>query len=64
MDDLDFMDYIGYRIFIGEGKEFGFDDDDEEEEEEYEEEFLETEEQEPKPKRYERNYSGKPSKEF
>lgn len=67
MDDLDFMDWVAYNIFIGNGKEFGFDDDEEEEtlfESEEEAEELETEQQETKPKTYERNYSGKNSREF
>ena len=56
----DFMDYLGYKIFIGEGKEFGFGDDDEEEEEPEQE----TVKQETKSKSYDRNYSGKNSREF
>ena len=63
MEDSDFMDYVAYNIFIGNGKEFGFYDDDEEEElEELEE--LEEPELETKTRTFDNNYSGKNSREF
>ena len=59
MEDSDFMDYVAYNIFIGNGKEFGFYDEEEEELEE-----LEELEQETKTRTFDNNYSGKNSREF